>query len=153
MCKSIFRDFAKEITEDLIIEAKEKGYSIEDLAELIGSSKHTILNYLYDEKIPSLSAFIGLWRKTKPEKTLRKLASWSGYAAFKLPEINEDAFPILSKKTALTLKEFSEFVDSIGDAAYDGRITKAEVQKIEREGMEAIEKILETIETARRLAR
>lgn len=153
MCKQVFRDFAKEITEDVVLEAREKGYSIEDLAELVGVSKHSISHYLYDDKVPSLSAFIGLWRKTKPEKALRKLASWSGYAVFKLPEIDTDSFPVLSKKTAASLQEFSEFIDSIGKAAFDNKITKAEAEEIKKEGLEAIEKILETIHTAERLAR
>jgi len=117
MCKPVFRDFAKELTEDLISEAKNKGYSIGDLAELIGVSKHTILNYFYDDKIPSLSAFIGLWKKVKPEKTLKKLANWSGYAVFKLPQIDTTAHPvILTKKTASSLKEFSEFLDAVGNS-------------------------------------
>ena len=94
MCKQVFRDFAKEITEDIIL-----------------------------------------------------------YAVFKLPEIDANSFPVLSKKTAASLQEFSEFIDSIGKAALDSKITKAEAEKIRKEGLEAIEKILETIPTADRLAK
>ena len=155
MCKPVFREYAKEITEEIIIEAKEKGYTIEDLAELIGVSKHSITHYLYDEKVPSLPAFIGLFRKTKPEKALKKLATWLSYAVFKLPKIDQQtAHPvILTKKTSVSLKEFSEFLDKTGDAIADNKITKQEAELIEKEGLEAIEKILEIIHIAKELSR
>ena len=154
MCKPVFREYAKEITEEVIIEAKEKGYTIEDLAELIGVSKHSITHYLYDEKVPSLPAFIGLFRKTKPEKALKKLAAWSGYAVFKLPNIDTTAHPvILTRKTSASLKEFSEFLDEVGNSLSDHKITKQEAKNIEKEGLEAIEKILEVIHIAKELSR
>ena len=155
MCKPVFRDYAKELTEDIILEAKEKGYTVEDLAELIGVSKHSITHYLYDDKVPSLPAFVGLFKKTKPEKALKRLANWSGYAVFKLPQIDsQTAHPvILTKKTANSIKEFSEFLDETGNSLADNKITKSEAEKIEKEGLEAIEKILEIIHIAKELAR
>ncbi len=141
MCKQVFRDFAKELTEDLILEAKEKGYSIEDLAELIGVSKHTILNYFYDEKIPSLPAFVGLWRKTRPEKTLKKLATWSGFIVIKLPEVKEP-FTLLTSQTAKVMRENADVVEVIGKSIKDGKITNEEVKVIEKEIDEAIEELL-----------
>jgi len=154
VCKAVFRDFAKELTEEIILEAKEKGYSIEDLAELIGVSKYSISNYIYDDKVPSLSVFIGLWRKTKPIKALKTLASWSNCAVIPLPEVEKEShLTILSKKTAMSLKEFSEFIDEIGNSLADNKITKQEAEKIKKEGMEAVEKILEIIKTTEEMAK
>ena len=154
MCKPAFKTIAKNLVMDLIDEAKNKGYTFEDLADFIGGSPNSVKHYLYDEQIPSLSVFIGLWKITKPEKVLKKLASWSSYAVFKLPQINTTAHPvILTKKTASSLKEFSEFLDEVGNSLSDNRITKSEAQKIEKEGIEAIEKILEIIHIAKELSR
>ena len=153
MCKQAYRDLAIDLSMELFQEGIEKGYTTEILAEKIGASPHSIHDYRYGRTSPSLAVFIGGWLTIKPEKVLKKLASWSGYSVFKLPEIDTHSFPILSKKTAASLQEFSEFIDSIGNAALDSKITKAEAEKIRKEGIEAIEKILETIHTAERLAR
>ena len=153
MCKVAYKDLAIELATELFREGIEKGYTTEILAEKIGASPHSIHDYRYGRTAPSLAVFIGGWLAIKPEKVLKKMAGWSGYAVFKLPEIDTHSFPILSKKTALTLKEFSEFIDSIGNATLDSKITKAEAERIKKEGLEAIEKILETIHTAERLAR
>jgi len=153
MCKPAFKEIATDLAMDLFHEARKKGFDYQDLADFVGSTPLTMKAYTYGDGTPSLAVFIGVWKRVKPERVLKILASWSGYAVFKLPDTSADSFPLLSKKTASTLQEFSEFIDSIGNATLDSRITKREAEKIKKEGMEAIEKILETIKTAQELAR
>ena len=155
MCKPAFKEIAADLGMELIQEAKEKGFDYEDLADYIGGTKLTMKAYHYGDSTPSLAVFVGLWKKVKPEKALKKFANWSGYAVFKLPQIDQQtAHPvILTKKTANSLKEFSEFLDQTGTAIADHKITKQEAQQIEKEGLEAIEKILEIIHIAKELAR
>jgi len=153
MCKPVYKDLAIDLSMELFQEGKENGYTEEILAEKIGASPYSIHDYRYGRTAPSLAVFIGGWLAIKPKKVLKRLASWSNCAVFELPEINTQTFPILSKKTAATLQEFSEFINSIGNATLDSKITKAEAGKIKKEGLEAIEKILETIHTAERLAK
>ena len=141
MCKPAFRDFAKELTEDVILEAKEKGYTIEDLAELIGVSKYSISHYLYDDKVPSLPAFIGLYRKTKSEKALKKLASWSGYVVIKLPEIDHQ-YSLISRQTAKVMRETADVIEAVGKALEDGKLTEPEKRTVVKEIDEAIEELL-----------
>ncbi len=154
MCKQAYKDIALDLATELFQEGKEKGYTEEILAEAIGASPHSIHDYRYGRTIPSLAVFIGGWLTIKPEKVLKRFANWSGYAVFKLPNIDTTAHPvILTKKTAQSLKEFSEFLDEVGNSLADNKITKTEAQKIEKEGLEAIEKILEIIHIAKELSR
>ena len=154
MCKPAFKELAEDLAMELMQEAKEKGFDYEDLADYIGGTKLTMKAYHYGDSTPSLAVFIGLWKKVKPEKVLKRFANWSGYAVFKLPNIDTTAHPvILTKKTAQSLKEFSEFLDEVGNSLADNKITKTEAQKIEKEGLEAIEKILEIIHIAKELSR
>lgn len=153
MCKPAFKDLATETAMNLLQEAKEKGFDYQDLASFVGSTPLTMKAYTYGDTTPSLAAFIAIWKRVKPVKVLKTFASWSDCVVIQLPEISEQShLAIISKKLASSLQEFSEYVDTVGNSLADNRITQSEAQKIEKEGYEAIEKILELIETARRLA-
>lgn len=153
MCKQALREKAKNIVMDMLIEARQKGYTFEDIAEEIGGSPKSIQHYLYGEQVPSLPVAFGIHRTIKSKSFANAIAKEAGGIFIELPEIKGRPLSIISKQTSSSLKEFSEFIDSIGDAVADGDITEAEVEKIKKEAFEAIEKILETIETARRLSK
>jgi len=154
MCKVAYKETALDLAMELFQEGKEKGYTEEILAEKIGCSPYSIQDYRYGRSAPSLAVFIGGWIAIKPINTLKTLAKWSNCIVIPVPQVDEKShLAIMSKKLASSLQEFSEYVDTVGNSLADNRITQSEAQKIEKEGYEAIEKILELIETARRLAK
>ncbi len=145
---------AKDLTIDLIDEGREKGFTAADMADFVNVSVSAIEGYVYrDDLLPSLPVFIGLWRKIKPQKALKTMAKWSNCVVLPFPEVERPFFSLMTKRTAETLKEFSEFIDAISDAMKDGKITTEEAKQIEKEGLEAVAKILEIIHVARDFAR
>jgi transcriptional regulator with XRE-family HTH domain len=153
MCKQALKEKAKNLVMDMLIEARQKGYTFEDIAENIGASPKSIQHYLYGEQIPSLPVAFGIHRTVKSKAFANAIAKEAGGIFVELPEVNESHFSILSKKTASSLQEFSEFLNTVGDSLADNRITKGEVERIKKEGFEAIEKILEIIKTVEEMAR
>ncbi len=152
MCKEAYKEIARDLMIDILQEAKGKGFTLEDLAQLTGTSYHSLKHYFYEDRIPPFSVVLALLFIIKPEKALKRIAERIGYLIVKLPEINTKSFPIISKQTAEILKEYSEYMESIADAMKDGKITKAEAERIKKEGLEVIIKIFEMVYTTERIA-
>ncbi len=141
MCKQAYKDLALDLSMDLFQEAKEKGYTEEILAEKIGASPYSILDYRYGKSIPSLAVFIGGWLAVKPEKVLKRFANWSGYVAIKLPKIDHQ-YTLITKQTAKVMRETADVIEAIGKALEDGKLTEAEKKTVIKEIDEAIEELL-----------
>ena len=141
MCKLAYKELAIDLAMDLFQEGKEKGYTEEILAEKIGCSPYSILDYRYGRSAPSLAVFLGGFIAVKPVKTLKKLAKYSGCIVIQLPEVDKP-FTTLLKETSQVMKETADVIDSISQAIQDNRITEAEKKQINKEIEEAIEELL-----------
>lgn len=153
MCKPAYREIATDLAMDLFQEAREKGYIDEVLAEKIGCSHYSILDYRYGRSLPSLAVFLGGWLAVKPEKPLKKLASWSGYVAVKLPDPQDVNLQLLYKKTAVSLNELAQFLEKSSNLFFKTKLTKAEAQILQEQGIKVIEKIIEVVKTAEMMAK
>jgi transposase-like protein len=74
------------------------------------------------------------------------LEARAGRVAYTLPQ----AGTLCSVQTVASIREFSEFAIAVTDGAQDGRMTRAEVDRITTEGLEAIRAIHEVIAAAQR---
>lgn len=153
MCKPAFKELATDLAMELITEARQKGFDYEDLAEFVGTTKLTMKAYNYGDSTPSLAVFIGIWKRAKPIGVLKKFASWSNCIVVPLPEIKNSQASTITRQISKNLKEFSEYIDQIGTAIEDGRISTEEAEKIKKEGLEAVEMIMETLKIVEEMAK
>lgn len=141
MCKPAFKEIATDLSIELFHEAKEKGYDYQDLADFVGGTKLSMKAYHYGDSTPSLAVFIGIWKKVKPEKTLKKLASWSDCIVIKLPEVKAP-FTFLTSQTSKVMRETADVIEAVGKALEDGELSEREILTVEKEIDEAIEELL-----------
>jgi len=141
MCKQAYKDLAIDLSMDLFQEAKEKGYTEEILAEKIGASPYSILDYRYGKTAPSLAVFVGGFIAIKPEKVLKRFANWSGYVVIKLPEVKAP-FTFLTSQTSKVMRETADVIEAVGKALEDGELSEREILTVEKEIDEAIEELL-----------
>ena len=141
MCKPAFKEIATELAMDLFLEAKEKGFDYQDLADYTGSTPLTMKAYHYGDGTPSLAVFIAVWKRIKPVKTLKKLAKYSNCVVIQLPEVNKP-FTTLLKETSQVMKETADVIDTVSEAVKDNKITQTEKEQINKEIDEAIEELL-----------
>ncbi|SNZ07709.1 hypothetical protein SAMN06265182_0978 [Persephonella hydrogeniphila] len=142
MCKPAFKDLALELGMEIFQEGKDKGFDDNDLAEFIGSKPSSIKAYRYGDSTPSLAVFVGAWKRIKPIRTLKKLASWSNCVVIQLPEV-EEGFGQLIQHTGQVMKETSDVIEKFGKAISDGILENKEIDELEKEIEEAIEALVQ----------
>ena len=141
MCKPAFKEIATDLSMELFHEAREKGFDYQDLADFVGGTKLSMKAYHYGDSTPSLAVFIGIWKKVKPEKVLKKMANWSGYVVIKLPKIDHQ-YSLISRQTAKVMRETADVIEAVGKALEDGKLTEPEKRTVVKEIDEAIEELL-----------
>ena len=142
MCKPAFKDIALELGMEIFQEGKDKGFDDIDLAEFIGSKPSSIKAYRYGDSTPSLAVFVGAWKRIRPIKTLKKLASWSNCVVIQLPEV-EEGFGQLIQHAGQVMKETSDVIEKFGQAISDGKLENREIDELDKEIDEAIEALIQ----------
>ena len=142
MCKQAFVELARELSSDLLHEAKEKGYTRQLLGMKIGKKEKTLHNIASDvSKSLTLAEFIGILMTIRGTETLRRLAHLIGAELVELPE----ADPGDPRQLAEALQEFGEFIKTHAKAIEDGVITKEEAEEIRGRGYRVIKSVLQVI--------
>jgi len=132
MYKEAFKDLAIELTMDALLEAREKGWTYEMLAQKIGGSPHSYRHYYYGEAVPAVAVLFGVIVVTKAKKPVRKLAELVGLVAVDPPEPSEVVH------YGRILKETGEAVAVLSKAIEDGKIDKEEASAVVREAKEML---------------
>lgn len=136
------KHLAKEISYSLLQEARDKGFTKEDLAEYLGLTPRTVQDYTVGHGVPAASIIFGVWKLIKPYKTLKKLALYSDCLVFKVPNVNKDKLPRVAKLTAQIMKETSDVIDGVAVAIEDGKLTRTEKLRLIDEVNEALDALL-----------
>lgn len=142
MCKVGHKHFAKEIAYSLFQEARDKGFTKEDLADYLGSTVRTIQDYSIGHGLPSASIIFGTWKLIKPFKTLKKLARYSDCVVVKLPKVKNEDLPRIAKLTSEIMKENADVISGVSEAIRDGKLTRTEKLHLIDEINEAIEALM-----------
>jgi len=142
MSKPAFRDLAMYLAMDMFQEAREKGFDDNDIADFIGSKTSSIKAYRYGDSIPSMAVFIGAFKLIKPEKVMKKFASWANGVFIPLPEV-EEGFGQLIQHAGQVMKETSDVIEKFGKAISDGILENKEIDELEKEIEEAIEALIQ----------
>ena len=142
MIKQAHTQFTEKLLAHLMWEAGNKGFTSDDLADLVGGSRRTYENYKYEDARPSLAGFIGMVRVIKPRETLRKLAAQAGGYFIQIIGPHDSGPTSIAKQTADIMKETADVVDAAAAALRDGKVTSAEKNRLVNEIDEAIEALL-----------
>jgi len=142
MCKAGHKYFASEIACNVFQEAREKGFSKEDLGEYLGVTPRTIQDYTVGHGLPSAGVIFGIWKLVKPINTLRKLAKYSNCAVVELPDHKPEKLSKFTKIVAKIMKENADVVDGVAEAIEDGKMTRRERLRLIDEIDEAVDALV-----------
>ncbi|MGA1846886.1 phage regulatory CII family protein [Deferribacter abyssi] len=142
MCKVGHKYFASEIACSLFQEAREKGFSKEDLADYLGVTPRTIQDYTIGHGLPSAGVIFGVWKLVKPVNTLRRLAGYTNCIVVELPEDKSGKLSKVAKLTAEIMKENADVINGVAEAIEDGKLTRTEKLHLIDEVDEAIEALM-----------
>ena len=141
MCKPALKEKAKNLVMDMLIEARQKGYTFNDIAEEIGASPKSIQHYLYGEQIPSLPVAFGIHRTVKSKAFASAIAKEANGIFIELPKISK-SFSFISSQTAKVMRETADVIEAVGKALEDNQLTEDEKRTVVKEIDEAIEELL-----------
>lgn len=81
---------------------------------------------------------------------LDQIESLFNRVAFQLPKVSPD-LACINRESATTIKEFGELMLEVARAVEDNRITRDELERVEKEGQEAIRQIAGLLEAVRQM--
>ncbi|WP_051261841.1 phage regulatory CII family protein [Desulfovibrio inopinatus] len=126
-----------QVVHDCVIESPN-GVSCKAIAESLGKRYPTLMAELNPEQEShklGIELLIPIMQQTGSTTPLEYMAQRMGGVFVPLPKISEEHANI---KSIEALREFTEFMTVVADAWSDGKITKAELERIDTEGGQAV---------------
>ncbi|MBN1689006.1 MAG: hypothetical protein JW893_07905 [Candidatus Omnitrophica bacterium] len=136
MVKPGHQRFCDTVIQDLMWEAEQSGFTLEDLADQIGGSRRTFENYKYGAT-PTLAGFLAVFRVVKPSRLTNRLAKVCG-GYFIVPEGNGRRFDSLAKGASKIMTETSDVLKAMACAIDGGNVSKGRQCGIVKEIDEAV---------------
>lgn len=135
-----------------MVKAAPSGLDAATIAELVGKPYATLMSELSRQPGHKLGADLvaPLMDLCDSDLPLTFLARLRGGVYIPLSPVNEDTSGPLMRQLAASIKEFGEFASETAKDISDGDIPKDQLDRILKEGHEAVEAIMAMITLARK---
>ncbi len=145
---------SRKVSEWLYQEIAHSKKHISHVAKALGISEWNLYKYTDPESASNNFPAFLLPRFTKAvgKGLLEKLAWESGYLLVPVPKVNGKVDQQALELVAQEAKEHAEAVEEFARAVADGRVTQRELERVKKEAFEALEKLLELVKYAEKIA-
>lgn len=135
------------------VKCAPSGLSAEAIADLLGVNYKTMMSGLAGAERHKFDAdlLIPLIQVTGSDAPLKAIGRACGCVFFRMPDVVDDGSP-LNQSMAQSIAQFGDMLTALGDAVADGVISRVEAQRINKEGHEALQAILQVLKVTERMA-
>lgn len=126
------------------------GLSAAAIADIVGKPYSTMMSELARQGThkPDMDLLPVFVRATGSDAPLKALARSTGGVFLRLPDVEPgDSHPVAAQ-LAETVREFGEFLTTLGQALEDGVISRAEARQISKGGHEVLSAVLQVLKLA-----
>lgn len=129
------------------------GLCAEAIADILGVNYKTMMSELAGAERHKFDAnlLVPLIRATGSDAPLKAIGRACGCVFFRLPGAEEGESP-LTLTLAQSITKFGQMLSALGDAMDDGVISRVEAERINTEGHEALQAIIQVLKVAEKMA-
>ena len=135
------------------VKAAPSGISAAAVADILGKNYTTFMNELVHNGThkPDMDLLIPIVKATGSDAPLKAIGRACGCVFLPLPEVAGDDCP-LTAGMAQSVTQFGELLAALGDAIRDGVISENEARRINKEGHEVLEAVLQVLKITEQMA-